>query len=153
MRKRLVFVLLLVLFAALPLAAQTGTPTPSPTATTTPSATPTPGLPRLVELGSDSCAMCIAMQQVLAELRSNHPGRLEDWARRGWEWRTACWRRSCSSPCLPSGIAPGSGWPPIRWIACNAGSTGSPIQAVYVMDDSLAGGLLLMGGGYLLAAA
>ncbi len=36
MRKRLVFVLLLVLFAALPLAAQTGTPTPSPTATTTP---------------------------------------------------------------------------------------------------------------------
>lgn len=50
---------------------------PSPTATATSSVTPTAGLPRLVELGSDSCAMCIAMQQVLAELRSNHPGRLE----------------------------------------------------------------------------
>ncbi len=35
------------------------------------------GLPRLVELGSDSCANCLAMQQVLAELRSRHAGRLE----------------------------------------------------------------------------
>lgn len=35
------------------------------------------GLPRLVELGSDSCASCIAMQQVLAELRAHHPDRLE----------------------------------------------------------------------------
>jgi len=35
------------------------------------------GLPRLVELGSDSCANCIAMQQVLAELRAHHPDRLE----------------------------------------------------------------------------
>lgn len=35
------------------------------------------GLPRLVELGSDSCASCIAMQQVLTELRAHHPDRLE----------------------------------------------------------------------------
>ena len=35
------------------------------------------GLPRLVELGSDSCANCIAMQQVLAELQARHAGRLE----------------------------------------------------------------------------
>lgn len=35
------------------------------------------GLPRLVELGSDSCANCIAMQQVLAELRARHSDHLE----------------------------------------------------------------------------
>lgn len=34
------------------------------------------GLPRLVELGSDSCSSCIAMRKVLAELRQRHAGRL-----------------------------------------------------------------------------
>ncbi len=47
------------------------------TATATPSFTLMTGLPRMVELGSDSCAMCIAMQQVVADLRTQHPGRLE----------------------------------------------------------------------------
>lgn len=44
---------------------------------TDPTSTTVSGLPRLVELGSDSCASCIAMQQVLAELRARHAGRLE----------------------------------------------------------------------------
>ena len=39
--------------------------------------TPTAGLPRMVEIGSDSCATCIAMQQVVADLRTHHVGRLE----------------------------------------------------------------------------
>ena len=39
--------------------------------------TPTAGLPRMVEIGSDSCATCIAMQQVVADLRTHHAGRLE----------------------------------------------------------------------------
>jgi len=43
---------------------------------TDPTSTTVSGLPRLVELGSDSCASCIAMQQVLAELRAR-PSRLK----------------------------------------------------------------------------
>jgi thioredoxin 1 len=39
--------------------------------------TPTAGLPRMVEIGSDSCATCIAMQQVVADLRTHHADRLE----------------------------------------------------------------------------
>lgn len=39
--------------------------------------TPTAGLPRMVEIGSDSCATCIAMQQVVADLRARHAGQLE----------------------------------------------------------------------------
>jgi thioredoxin 1 len=34
------------------------------------------GLPSLIELGSDSCASCVAMQKVLAELEQRHAGRL-----------------------------------------------------------------------------
>lgn len=49
---------------------------PSQTAAA-PSSVTVAGLPRLVELGSDSCASCIAMQQVLTELRARHPDRLE----------------------------------------------------------------------------
>ena len=39
--------------------------------------TPTVGLPRMIEIGSDSCATCIAMQQVVADLRTRHADRLE----------------------------------------------------------------------------
>jgi thioredoxin 1 len=46
-------------------------------ATADPPSVTVAGLPRLVELGSDSCANCLAMQQVLAELRARHPDRLE----------------------------------------------------------------------------
>ncbi|MBK8753428.1 MAG: thioredoxin family protein [Candidatus Competibacteraceae bacterium] len=46
-------------------------------AATDPMSSTVSGLPRLIELGSDSCASCTAMQQVLAELRAHHGGRLE----------------------------------------------------------------------------
>lgn len=35
------------------------------------------GLPRLVELGAESCANCLAMNKVLAKLRERHGGRLQ----------------------------------------------------------------------------
>lgn len=40
-------------------------------------ATPTAGLPRLVELGSDKCVACKAMEPVLAELRRDHAASLD----------------------------------------------------------------------------
>ena len=38
---------------------------------------PTDGLPRLVELGSDKCAACKAMEPVLDELRRDHAAALD----------------------------------------------------------------------------
>ncbi|PKN57444.1 MAG: thioredoxin [Deltaproteobacteria bacterium HGW-Deltaproteobacteria-14] len=47
-------------------------------APTSPAPAPAPrALPRLVELGSDSCASCKAMMPVLAELRRAHPDTLK----------------------------------------------------------------------------
>lgn len=39
-------------------------------------AAPVAGLPSLIELGSDSCASCLAMREVLAEVERRHAGRL-----------------------------------------------------------------------------
>jgi len=35
------------------------------------------GIPRLLDLGSKGCAACTMLEPVLAELRSNHAGRLQ----------------------------------------------------------------------------
>lgn len=37
----------------------------------------TPGMPRLLDLGSKSCTACTMLEPVLEELRSNHVGRLQ----------------------------------------------------------------------------
>jgi len=53
---------------------------PSATSATTETAAETPGatgLPRLLELGSDSCRPCQMMQPILAELRTEYPGKLQ----------------------------------------------------------------------------
>ncbi len=51
---------------------------PQPAATlAAPGAADALGLPRLVELGAESCANCLAMEKVLTELRQRHAGRLQ----------------------------------------------------------------------------
>lgn len=37
----------------------------------------TPGMPRLLDLGSKGCTACTMLEPVLEELRSNHVGRLQ----------------------------------------------------------------------------
>lgn len=37
----------------------------------------TPGIPRLLDLGSKGCTACTMLEPVLEELRSNHVGRLQ----------------------------------------------------------------------------
>ena len=37
----------------------------------------TPGMPRLLDLGSKECTACTMLEPVLEELRSNHVGRLQ----------------------------------------------------------------------------
>ncbi len=44
---------------------------------TTPLPTHTPGMPRLLDLGSKSCTACTMLEPVLEELRSNHVGQLQ----------------------------------------------------------------------------
>lgn len=48
-----------------------------PTPVATVPAPPATVLPRLLELGSDSCRPCQMMQPVLAELRTEYPGKLQ----------------------------------------------------------------------------
>lgn len=49
----------------------------SPESPATASSAPANGVPRLLELGSETCIPCKAMQPVLAELRATYPGRLQ----------------------------------------------------------------------------
>ncbi|MCK4565071.1 MAG: thioredoxin family protein [Verrucomicrobia bacterium] len=44
---------------------------------TSPLPSHTPGMPRLLDLGSKSCTACTMLEPVLEELRSNHVGRLQ----------------------------------------------------------------------------
>ena len=56
----------------------TGQPPATSAATETTAETPgATGLPRLLELGSDSCRPCQMMQPVLAELRKEYPGKMQ----------------------------------------------------------------------------
>lgn len=56
----------------------TGQPSTAPVTSNTPAAAAgTTGLPRLLELGSDSCRPCQMMQPILAELRKEYPGKLQ----------------------------------------------------------------------------
>ena len=45
--------------------------------TTSPLPSYTPGIPRLLDLGSKDCTACTMLEPVLEELRSNHVGRLQ----------------------------------------------------------------------------
>ena len=49
----------------------------SPESPAAASSAPASGVPRLLELGSETCIPCKAMQPVLAELRTTYPGRLQ----------------------------------------------------------------------------
>ncbi|MFN3684889.1 MAG: thioredoxin family protein [Fimbriimonadaceae bacterium] len=51
-------------------------PEPAPVASARPKSEAAPSLPTLVEIGSESCIPCQAMQPVLAELRRDFDGRL-----------------------------------------------------------------------------
>lgn len=56
----------------------TGQPSASPhSAETTAGTKGITALPRLLELGSDSCRPCQMMQPILAELRQEYPGKLQ----------------------------------------------------------------------------
>ena len=57
--------------------ASTDRPPGTPTTETAAGGTATTGLPRLLELGSDSCRPCQMMQPILAELRTEYPGKLQ----------------------------------------------------------------------------
>ncbi len=76
-RPRLGVVAVVLVLAGAGLYRWLATGSPPDAVVTAPTSTPAAGLPRMVEIGSDSCATCIAMQQVVADLRTHHAGRLE----------------------------------------------------------------------------